>query len=102
MRAPRRGQPDRRLTVLSLDGSAEAGDSLPEEDVLTARELEVLLLSARGLSNQQIARMLHLADSTVKRHLANIYPKIGVSSRGGAARKALLKNWITIEEITEE
>ena len=70
------------------------------EDVLSARELEILLLAARGLSNQQIAASAHLAEATVKRHLANIYQKMGVSSRGQAAREALLRDWITIEEVT--
>ena len=70
--------------------------------VLSGRELEVLMLSARGLSNLQIAERLQIAEATVKRHLANIYPKIGVSSRAEAARKALQEGWITIEEITEE
>ena len=71
------------------------------ESVLSARELEILLLAARGLSNHQIASSLNVAEATVKRHLANIYPKMGVSSRGEAARKALQEDWITIEEITE-
>ena len=56
-------------------------------DVLSARELEILLLAARGLSNQQIASSLHLALATVKRHLANVYQKMGVSSSGEAARR---------------
>lgn len=73
-----------------------------EESILSARELEVLLLAARGLSNYQIATRLHLAESTVKRHLANVYPKMEVSSRGEAAREALAREWITIEEITED
>jgi DNA-binding NarL/FixJ family response regulator len=71
------------------------------EGVLSARELEIVLLAARGLSNIQIATSLHLAETTVKRHLVNIYPKMGVSSRGGAAREALLRDWITIEEVTQ-
>ena len=71
------------------------------KSVLSARELEILLLTARGLSNRQVSRNLHLSEATVKRHLANIYPKMGVSSRGEAARKALTEDWITIEEITE-
>jgi DNA-binding NarL/FixJ family response regulator len=71
------------------------------ESVLSARELEIVLLAARGLSNHQIASSLDLSEATVKRHLANIYPKMGVSSRGEAARKALQEEWITIEEITE-
>jgi DNA-binding NarL/FixJ family response regulator len=69
-------------------------------DVLSARELEVLLLSARGLSNARIASALFISEATVKRHLANVYEKMGVGSRGEAAREALLKDWITIEEIT--
>lgn len=60
------------------------------------------MLSARGLSNRQIASGLHLSESTVKRHLANIYSKMGVVSRGEATRKALEKGWITIEDVTEE
>jgi DNA-binding NarL/FixJ family response regulator len=70
------------------------------DGVLSARELELLLLAARGLSNRQIAASTHLAEATVKRHLANIYQKMGVSSRTEAAREALLRDWITIEEIT--
>jgi DNA-binding NarL/FixJ family response regulator len=69
------------------------------DGVLTARELEVLLLASRGLSNARIASSLHLAESTIKRHLANIYERIGVGSRGEAAREALLRDWITIEEV---
>jgi DNA-binding NarL/FixJ family response regulator len=71
------------------------------EGVLSARELEILLLAARGLSNHQIAASAHLAESTVKRHLANVYKKMGVSSRGEASREALLREWITIEEVTQ-
>jgi DNA-binding NarL/FixJ family response regulator len=62
----------------------------------------MLLLAARGLSNHQIAASAHLAEGTVKRHLANAYAKMGVSSRSEAARKALQEEWITIEEVTEE
>jgi hypothetical protein len=39
-------------------------------------------------------------EAAVKRHLSNIYARIGVASRGEAARKALHEDWITIEEIT--
>jgi len=69
------------------------------DGVLSARELELLLLAARELSNRQIAATTHLAEATVKRHLANIYQKMGVSSRGEASRDALLRGWITIDEI---
>jgi DNA-binding NarL/FixJ family response regulator len=70
------------------------------EGVLSARELEILLLAARGLSNLQIAASANLAEGTVKRHLANVYQKMGVSSRTEASREALLREWITIEAVT--
>jgi DNA-binding NarL/FixJ family response regulator len=70
--------------------------------VLSARELEILLLVARGLSNAQIASSLNLAEATVKRHLANVFQKMGVHSRGEASREALQREWITIEEVTAE
>jgi DNA-binding NarL/FixJ family response regulator len=62
------------------------------EGVLSARELELLLLVARGLFNRQIAASAHLAEATVKRHLANVYNKMGVSSRTEASREALLRD----------
>jgi Bacterial regulatory proteins, luxR family len=57
---------------------------------------------ARGLSNDHIAEQLHLAPSTVKRHLANVYEKIGVGSRSEAIRTALQEQWIGLREITQE
>ena len=80
-----------------LEGTEDGAES-----VLSARELEILLLAARGLSNERIASSLHLAEGTVKRHLANIYLKMGVTSRGEASREALMREWITIEEVTSE
>jgi DNA-binding NarL/FixJ family response regulator len=87
--------------VVGMPGKMLEGTQEGVESVLTARELELLLLVARGLSNTQIASSLHISEATVKRHLANIYPKMGVASRGEAAREALLREWITIEEIAE-
>jgi DNA-binding NarL/FixJ family response regulator len=78
----------------------KAFKNLAEADGLSERELEVLLMVARGMSNQQIAVSLHLSEATIKRHLANIYPRIGVSSRGEAVRKALSKKWISTRDIT--
>ena len=71
-----------------------------ETNGLSERELEVLLMVARGMSNHQIAISLHLSEATIKRHLANIYPRIGVSSRGEAVRKALSEKWISARDIT--
>jgi len=55
---------------------------------LSERELEVLALIATGLSNREIAQRLYIAVGTVKRHLNNIYGKLGVHSRMQAVAKA--------------
>jgi ATP/maltotriose-dependent transcriptional regulator MalT len=80
---------------LSEDGAGQDG----KVSVPSRREMEILLLAARGLSNRQIASRVDVAESTVKRHLANLYPKMGVSSRGEAVRMALENEWFTIPEI---
>ncbi|MEJ7585014.1 MAG: response regulator transcription factor [Acidimicrobiales bacterium] len=52
---------------------------------LTGREGEVLQLVASGRTNREIAADLHLSERTVARHLSNIFAKVGVTSRTGAA-----------------
>jgi DNA-binding NarL/FixJ family response regulator len=93
-------EPGGENTVVSMPrGSLERMSEGPM-GALSERETEVLVLVARGLSNYQIATEMHLAESTVKRHLANIYEKIGVGSRSEATRMALQEQWIGIADIT--
>jgi DNA-binding NarL/FixJ family response regulator len=54
-------------------------------ELLTPRELDILLLLAEGMSNEEIARTLVVEVSTVKSHLARMLPKLGVRSRLHAA-----------------
>ena len=61
---------------------AESGEA---GSVLTPRELDVLKLVARGMSNPQIAQRMVLSEHTVHRHLANILRKLNLSSRAAAA-----------------
>jgi DNA-binding NarL/FixJ family response regulator len=82
-----------RSTAERLDGS--------EKNLLSSRELEVLLLMARAMSNRQIASHLHVSEGTVKRHLTNIYAKLGVSSRAGATKKALMSGLTTSRDLYE-
>jgi DNA-binding CsgD family transcriptional regulator len=65
----------------TLTGHAAAG----ETHGLTERELEVLRLVAAGKSNREIATALVISEHTVRRHLQNIFAKLGVSSRTAAS-----------------
>jgi two-component system, NarL family, nitrate/nitrite response regulator NarL len=94
-------EPKGENTVVSMPrGSLERMGDGPM-GTLSERETEVLVHVARGLSNYQIATEMHLALGTVKRHLANIYEKVGVGSRSEATRVALQEMWIGISEITQ-
>ena len=94
--------PEEGNVVVGLPrGGTEEADGVSASP-LSVRELEILLLAARGLSNRQIATRVNLTEGTVKRHLSNSYHKMGVGSRGEAARKALQQDWITVGEITDE
>ncbi|MER6528251.1 response regulator transcription factor [Streptomyces sp. NPDC001508] len=63
-------------------------------DGLTARETEVLVLIAEGLSNQEIARRLHVSTATVKTHINNLFAKTGVKDRAQAVRYAYGKGLV--------
>jgi DNA-binding NarL/FixJ family response regulator len=56
---------------------------------ISKREAEILLLIHEGLSNQQIADKLFISESTIKKHISNIFQKLGVERRTGAIKKAL-------------
>ena len=59
---------------------------LPEPDILTARETEVLELLQQGMTNAQIALTLSIGVETVRTHARNIYRKLGISTRRELAR----------------
>jgi len=65
---------------------------------LTERELEVLKLAAKGMTNMNIARELNLSVRTVQGHLSSVFSKMGVGSRTEAVLHALRKGWITLED----
>ncbi len=75
--------PDACAAVIEAAGLTPARDSAPCG--LTDREIEVLRLAARGLSNRQIAEELVISERTVGHHLAHMYDKIGRRTRAGAA-----------------
>ena len=73
-----------RQTIEQLDTLRHGKQRGP----LTDREVEVLHLTAQAFSNAQIGSRLHITEATVKRHLTNIYNKLGAVSRVDAIRKA--------------
>ena len=68
---------------------------------LTERELDVLRLAARGHTNRAIGHQLGISDRTVQGHLANIFGKLGVSTRTEAVLLAMKQGWITLDEAVE-
>ena len=76
--------PDYVVTLLSAFGEqakASPSRAFPLVETLTERELAVLRLLVKGLSNAEIARELIITVGTVKRHVNSIYSKLGVNSR---------------------
>ncbi|HHS97283.1 MAG TPA: response regulator transcription factor [Chloroflexi bacterium] len=67
-------------------------------ETLTAREMEVLRLAAKGMTNREIADRLHISVRTVQVHLSNIFSKLEVGSRTEAVLYALRKGWLTLED----
>ena len=64
---------------------------------LSAREVEVLELAAKGLSNKEIARVLGRAEDTIKVHLRNVFDKLGVEDRTEAVTTALQRGILHID-----
>lgn len=68
-------------------------------EVVSEREMEILKLATRGLSNQDIANELRLSLRTVQAHLGHIFNKLQVGSRTEAVVRALKDGWITLDDI---
>jgi len=89
------GKPVQNL-VQVLNGLMEEMKPLPANTFgLTVRELEVVQLIAQGLTNKEIARECSIADETVKRHLKNIFDKVGVWNRLELALFAINNHLVT-------
>jgi len=82
----------------SMSRGKSAVEGLP--DHFSDRELEVLKLAAKGMSNKEIASELALSVRTVQSHLGNIFDKLGVSSRTEAVLRALKEGWISLDGVS--
>jgi DNA-binding NarL/FixJ family response regulator len=68
-----------------VDENSRSGSNVDFSLLLSVREQEIAQFLAKGASNKEIAKELHISDRTVKNHLRNIFGKIGVTSRVQAA-----------------
>ena len=80
----------------------DAGVEKSSGEQLSDREMEVLKLASKGMSNKDIAKELFLTVRTVKAHLTNIFNKLDVASRTEAIVKGVREGWLTLEDIPEE
>lgn len=100
-----------REEVLHALRSAAAGESVlaprvasrlmgrmraPGEEALSLREIEVLALVARGLTNKAVGRALHISEATVKTHLLHVFSKLGVDDRTEAVTVAVERGILPI------
>ena len=82
-----RMDPEAVAAVLEVTGHERGRVEHPAG--LTDREVEVLRLLARGLTTKQIGSALSISVKTADRHIQNLYPKLGVSTRAAAALRAV-------------
>jgi len=74
----------------------------PAEARPTPREMEVLRLVTRGLTNKAIAAQLKISERTVQGHIASLFDKLGVSSRTEAVVRAAQLGWVSLERMTND
>jgi len=90
------------LKVLSSAMKRWAGEKSDEKFTLEGlheRELQIIRLVAKGMSNREIARQLIISERTVQTHVHKIFEKLGVSSRTEAVLYCLKEGWLTMEDL---
>lgn len=101
VRAVYRGQsalsPEVATKVVQQTITGKPATAAEQVEPLTPRELDVLRLAARGLTNRAIGYELGISHRTVQGYLASIYGKLGVGSRTEAVTEAIRRGWIVIE-----
>lgn len=89
--------PDITAKVMAQMSGGKPAAAQDQVEPLSDRELDVLRLAGRGLTNKQIGQELDISDRTVQGHLANIYGKLAVASRTEAVTRALKLGWIVLD-----
>ena len=88
-----------RKMMTRLKTPAPAPAQVDTLSPLSERELEVLKVAAKGMSNRDIAGELFISERTVQAHMRSIFNKLGVGSRSEAILHGLKRGWFSIEEL---
>jgi NarL family two-component system response regulator LiaR len=85
------------LNYFKLPDKVHGMEEEPEH--FSDRELDIIRLAAKGLTNKEIADRLHLSYRTVEGHMRDVFNKLGVGSRTEAVLHGLRRGWFTLEEL---
>ncbi|AHB13369.1 MULTISPECIES: response regulator transcription factor [Dehalococcoides] len=88
-----------RRVIDQLINKAAKTEEVSAVNPLTEREIEVLKMAARGVSNKDIADQLYLSNRTIQTHLSNIFKKLSVGSRTEAILYGLKRGWFIMEDL---
>jgi DNA-binding NarL/FixJ family response regulator len=91
-----------RKVVTRFRQSAAKPGSDEKLGLLSEREIQVLKLAARGMSNKEIASEMSLSLRTIEAHIGSIFNKLGVGSRTEAVVYGLKKGWFSLEDLPSE
>ena len=89
-------QPNLARALLRLIGSQAPTPQGPAATLLTERELEILQIIAKGLSNNEAAKVLGLSKATIRTHLEHIYEKLEVTNRVEAVTEGIRQGIINL------
>ena len=90
----------RKIVANMIGGTrsgVDPGSTTPAAIDLTGRELEILRLLGKGLSNRAIGEALFISERTVQTHLTSLFAKMQVTSRLDAVLTAVRRGWITLD-----
>jgi NarL family two-component system response regulator LiaR len=106
VRAVNAGEPVLHPVVLQklmahfkTSASTTAASETRPTDLLSDREMEVLRVAAKGMTNKDISEALVISVRTVQAHLRSIFNKLGVGSRSEAVLYGLKRGWFTLEDL---
>jgi len=100
--AVRNAASDDGRVILAVSARSLAHAPGSNSNTLSPREIDVLKLAAQAYSNAQIAARLYLTEATIKRHLSNIFAKLGAVSRIDAVNKAIAASLIPASRAAKD